>query len=65
MRKPKPRYSVSRSGMGGRPAGEYPARVLRVACDEQEFMDIQTLSPRERAAVLLDYLKRETTQTAP
>ena len=63
--KPKPRYSVSRAGMGGRPAGEYPARVLRVACDDQEFMNIQALSPRERATVLLDYLKCEIAQAAP
>ena len=55
----KKRYSVSRAGMGGRPSGEHPNRPIKIACDDQEFLDIQTLSPRERATVLIEHLRRE------
>lgn len=51
--KNKPRYSVSRAGMGGRPAGEHPSRPLMIACTPDEYQIILRASPRMRAELIL------------
>lgn len=61
----KQRYSVSRAGMGGRPAGKHPPRSIRIAASDQEFLDIQTLSPRERTEILIAHLRQEEAQQEP
>lgn len=53
MAKPKKRYSVSRAGMGGRPAGEHPSRPLMIACTPDEYQIILRASPRMRAEFIL------------
>lgn len=46
------RYSVSRAGMGGRPANAKPLRITRVEADDEDMILINQLTPAERTEAL-------------
>lgn len=39
--------------MGGRPAGEQPQTLIRIAATPDEIIIIQSLTPRERAEAMI------------